>query len=276
MSIFVWYCVETMKNLRISFSALASVLAVVALTAGVVPAAVADDSATVVTSMRSFPKVDASRVDLLVESAAVSVDNDAAWGGVEDLNVPQTQSQAEKDAAAQAAAAEQNRQASSAAATRQQSASRSSQRSAASTGTTTTNATTKTNSGASSDGKSTTSSSQSVVASGSAAAVVAYALQFQGVPYVYGGTTPSGWDCSGFTSYVFAHFGVTLPHSSEGQRGAGIKVSDPQPGDLMWKPGHVGIYIGNGKMIHASTPRTGTLVASTSWYSGWEYYRLIG
>lgn len=261
-----------MKNLRTSFSVLTSILAVVTLTAGMAPAAGADDSTAAVTSARSFPKVDASRVDLLVESAAVSVDSDAAWGGVEDLDVPQTKSQAEKDAEARAAAEEQARQEAAAAAARQQAASRASRRTAVSTNTAATN--TGTSSGNASN-TSNTSSSQSVVASGNAAAVVAYALQFQGVPYVYGGTTPSGWDCSGFTSYVFAHFGVNLSHSSSGQRGAGTKVSDPQPGDLMWKPGHVGIYIGNGKMVHASTPRTGTLVASTSWYSGWEYYRVI-
>lgn len=249
-----------MKNLRTSFSVLTSIIAAATLTVGMVPAAGADDSTAAVTSARSFPKVDASRVDLLVESASVSVDDDAAWGGVEDLNVPQTKSQAEKDAEARAAAEEQARQeAAEVAARQQQAASRAARRTAVSTTTAT----------------SSSDSSQSVVVSGNAAAVVAYALQFQGVPYVYGGTTPSGWDCSGFTSYVYAHFGVSLSHSSSAQRGAGTKVSDPQPGDLMWKPGHVGIYIGNGKMVHASTPRTGTVVASTSWYSGWEYYRVI-
>ena len=264
-----------MKNLRPSFSVLTSILAAVTLTVGMVPAAGADDAAAAVTSARSFPKVDASRVDLLVESAAVSVDSDAAWGGVEDLNVPQTKSQAEKDAEAQAAAEEQARQEAAAAAARQQAASRAARRTAVSTNTATNTANTGTSSNDNTSSKTSTSSSQSVVTSGNAAAVVAYALQFQGVPYVAGGTTPSGWDCSGFTSYVYAHFGVNLSHSSSGQRGVGTKVSDPQPGDLMWKPGHVGIYIGNGKMVHASTPRTGTIVASTSWYSGWEYYRVI-
>lgn len=88
--------------------------------------------------------------------------------------------------------------------------------------------------------------------------VVAYASQFQGVPYVYGGTTPSGFDCSGFTQYVYSKFGISLPRIDYQQRvwaqAHGTKVSDPQPGDLMWRSGHVGIYVGNGLMIHAPRP----------------------
>ena len=113
--------------------------------------------------------------------------------------------------------------------------------------------------------------------SANGAGVVAYASQFQGVPYVYGGTTPSGFDCSGFTQYVYSKFGISLPRIDYQQRvwaqAHGTKVSDPQPGDLMWKSGHVGIYVGNGLMIHA--PRPGKSVSIVPVYASFEYYRII-
>lgn len=71
-----------------------------------------------------------------------------------------------------------------------------------------------------------------------------------GVPYVWGGASPSGFDCSGLVMYCHSAAGVSLDHYSESQ-GAGRAVSDPQPGDVVYYPGHVGIYIGNGQMIHA-------------------------
>lgn len=78
-----------------------------------------------------------------------------------------------------------------------------------------------------------------------------------GVPYVWGGSTPGkGLDCSGLVQYCHAVAGISLPHYSESQYAGGKKVSSPQPGDICWKPGHVGIYIGNGQMIEAQ--RTGT------------------
>lgn len=93
--------------------------------------------------------------------------------------------------------------------------------------------------------------------------VIQYAAKFIGTPYVWGGSTPSGFDCSGFTMYVYAHFGIRLPHSSKAQAGYGTAVSraDLQPGDLVFFGSpihHVGIYVGNGYYIHA--PRTGESV----------------
>jgi cell wall-associated NlpC family hydrolase len=103
--------------------------------------------------------------------------------------------------------------------------------------------------------------------------VVDYAKRFRGVRYVYGGSSPrSGFDCSGFVRYVYAHFGVPLAHSSYAQfgRGRGVSRASLRPGDLVFFDGlgHVGIYIGNGRFIHA--PHTGTRVrieTFTGWYS---------
>lgn len=93
--------------------------------------------------------------------------------------------------------------------------------------------------------------------------VIERAKQFLGVPYVWGGTTPNGFDCSGFTQYVFRSVGVELPRVARQQQlvGTPIPVSQIQPGDLIfwgYPAHHVAIYIGNGKYIHA--PRTGDVV----------------
>lgn len=92
----------------------------------------------------------------------------------------------------------------------------------------------------------------------SASAIVNFARQFIGTPYVYGGTTPDGFDCSGFTQYVYAHFGISLPRSSSAQGTVGVRVSaaEARPGDLVWWPGHVGIYTGDGNHIAARQPGT--------------------
>lgn len=96
--------------------------------------------------------------------------------------------------------------------------------------------------------------------------VVAYARQFMGVRYVYGGSSPKGFDCSGFTSYVFSHFGIKLERVSTDQatQGTKVKKSQLQPGDLVFfdtnggsnRVNHAGIYIGGGQFIHASSGRS--------------------
>ncbi len=100
--------------------------------------------------------------------------------------------------------------------------------------------------------------------------VVATAMQYLGYPYVWGTRGPNSFDCSGFTSYIYGLHGISLSSSSAAQWGAGTPVSraDAQPGDLMVKAGHVAIYIGNGQVIHASTPRTGVTISPLSWYDG--------
>jgi len=108
--------------------------------------------------------------------------------------------------------------------------------------------------------------------------VVSYAKRFLGVRYVYGGSSPrSGFDCSGFVRYVYAHFGVSLPHSSYAQFGDGRRVSrrSLRPGDLVFFDGvgHVGLYVGNGRFIHA--PHTGTRVRIET-LAGWYSSRFAG
>lgn len=111
------------------------------------------------------------------------------------------------------------------------------------------------------------------VASATRNAVVAYAKQFLGNPYVYGGTSlTSGADCSGFTQGVFAHFGITTGRSSRDQaaRGRVIPVSDVKPGDLLFYASgdyinHVALYIGGGQIIHSSTPATGICLAPSNY-----------
>lgn len=90
--------------------------------------------------------------------------------------------------------------------------------------------------------------------------VVNYACQFVGNPYVYGGSSlTNGTDCSGFTMSVYAHFGISIPRDSTSQRSCGIGVdyASAQPGDIICYAGHVGLYMGNGMIVHASTERTG-------------------
>ena len=113
--------------------------------------------------------------------------------------------------------------------------------------------------------------------------IVAYAKQFLGVPYVYGGNGPNCFDCSGFTKYVYAHFGVTLNRTATDQlaNGTAVSKSQLQPGDLVFfranttKPvSHVGIYIGNGQFIHASTNTYSVQIdrLDTGYYAGVYVY----
>jgi cell wall-associated NlpC family hydrolase len=128
-------------------------------------------------------------------------------------------------------------------------------------------------SGQQSSGNSASESTPSVEApnisnSATASAVIAYAKQFLGVPYVWGGTTPSGFDCSGFTSYVYRSVGINLPRVSRDQQNVGTRISPSQvqPGDLVFRGSpayHVGIYIGGGQYIHA--PQTGDVVKIASY-----------
>lgn len=107
--------------------------------------------------------------------------------------------------------------------------------------------------------------------------VISIAKQYTGVPYVFGGTTTSGWDCSGYTSFVFNKVGVNLPRDSGGQAAAGqtVSASEAKPGDLVYKPGHVGIYAGNGMMYDAGSSSSGTSYRSHSWMGSVTYIRVL-
>ena len=204
-------------------------LAAAALTfAGVAPAALAaNDGATqdAVVATRSFPKTNAVKKNILAE---------ADWGGVESLNVPQTKSQAEKDVEAAAAAAEQQRQQQAQAQAQAQAASRSAARS---------------------DLSSSGSFTVTPPDGASVSSLLTFANQFVGkVPYVSGGNTPSGWDCSGFVQYVYGQMGVSLPHYSGAQATVGRAVgslADAQPGDIIANAQHAAIYVGNGMVINS-------------------------
>ena len=176
-----------------------------------------------VSSVRSFPATTTTRRDLTRESVSTDVQSDSDWGGIENLIVPQTKSQAEKDAEAKA---------------QQEEASRSAERTAI-----------------------------TPPASKTGQAVAEYAMQFSGYPYVYGGNQPTGWDCSGFVQYVFAQFGVSLPHQSGSQMSVGSPVAslmEAQPGDILVNGSHAAIYIGNGMVMNAMSPSQGTGVAPVS------------
>ena len=125
-------------------------------------------------------------------------------------------------------------------------------------------------SSSSSSSSSDSSASYSAPTSSNGQAVASYACQFVGNPYVYGGSSlTNGTDCSGFVMSVYSAFGIGLPHSSSALRGCGYEVSlsSAQPGDIVCYSGHVGIYIGNGTIVHASTPSSGITYSSVTYRS---------
>ena len=109
--------------------------------------------------------------------------------------------------------------------------------------------------------------------------VISTAMQYIGVPYVFGGTTPYGFDCSGFVQYVFAHAGISLPRTADVQYEVGLPIStaDLMPGDAVffttytYGASHVGIYLGDGNFIHASSSRGVTISSLSSAYYSTHY-----
>ena len=133
-------------------------------------------------------------------------------------------------------------------------------------------------SGSSSSGSSSGPGVKSSGGSASGRAIADYGLQFVGNPYVYGGTSlTEGADCSGFVQSVYKHFGISLPRTSAEQRasGRGVEYADAQAGDLICYAGHVGIYIGNGQIVHASSPSTGIKVGNATYRSILAVRRIV-
>lgn len=109
--------------------------------------------------------------------------------------------------------------------------------------------------------------------------IASFALKFVGNPYVYGGTSlTNGADCSGFVQSVYANFGISLPRTSGEQGNCGTNVGgleNARPGDLVSYSGHIGIYIGNGQIVHASAPKTGIKVSNASYRPILSVRRLV-
>lgn len=241
--------INRMTKLLKHCSALIAAVLAGSMLVAVPTVASADSVDQTVTSSRSFRKASKVSKDLLQESVSSSVDPKSNWGGVESLNVPQTQSQAEKDAAAKKAADD--------AAAASRSASREPLPSQSQDFTITPP-----------DGK-------------TSADLVNYGEQFIGkVPYVLGGNTPAGWDCSGFVQYVYAQFGISLPRVSGAQATVGRPVADlsqAMPGDIIANGSHAAIYIGNGTVVNAANPDQGTCISVVSqvFTGGYSIRRLL-
>ena len=92
---------------------------------------------------------------------------------------------------------------------------------------------------------------------------------------MFGGSSPSGWDCSGFTSWVYRQHGIHLPHSAGAQARMGKRISrsEARPGDLAYYPGHVGIYAGNGMILDAGNSAKNTSIRKL-WSANWSFYRI--
>lgn len=228
-----------MMSVKTIISTSVAIIATGAMFACVAPFASADSAQTsAVVSSRSFPKASSVKKNLFAESTSTSVDENSKWGGIETLDVPQTESQGEKEAAAAQSAA--------AAA-----ASRSEQRASIP----------QVDLG-------------KMTGTGTGAELASFSLKFQGYPYVVGGNTPAGWDCSGFVQYVFSQFGISLPRTSGAQATVGTPVAslaDAKPGDILANGTHAAIYIGNGQVMNAMNPVQGTAVSDVSVFGGAGY-----
>lgn len=227
-----------MMSVKTIISTSVAIIATGAMFACVAPFASADSAQTsAVVSSRSFPKASSVKKNLFAESTSTSVDENSKWGGIETLDVPQTESQGEKEAAAAQSAAA--------------AASRSEQRASIP----------QVDLG-------------KMTGTGTGAELASFSLKFQGYPYVAGGNTPAGWDCSGFVQYVFSQFGISLPRTSGAQATVGTPVAslaDAKPGDILANGTHAAIYIGNGQVMNAMNPVQGTAVSDVSVFGGAGY-----
>lgn len=242
-----------MMSVKTIISTSVAIIATGAMFACVAPFASADSAQTsAVVSSRSFPKASSVKKNLFAESTSTSVDENSKWGGIETLDVPQTESQAEKEAVA-AAAAQKAADEAAAAQSAAAAASRSEQRASI---------------------PQVDLGKMTGTGTGTGAELASFSLKFQGYPYVAGGNTPAGWDCSGFVQYVFSQFGISLPRTSGAQATVGTPVAslaDAKPGDILANGTHAAIYIGNGQVMNAMNPVQGTAVRDVSVFGGAGY-----
>ena len=229
-----------MMSVKTIISTSVAIIATGAMFACVAPFASADSAQTsAVVSSRSFPKASSVKKNLFAESTSTSLD------------VPQTESQGEKEAAAAAAAQKAADEAAAAQSAAAAAASRSEQRASIP----------QVDLG-------------KMTGTGTGAELASFSLKFQGYPYVAGGNTPAGWDCSGFVQYVFSQFGISLPRTSGAQATVGTPVAslaDAKPGDILANGTHAAIYIGNGQVMNAMNPVQGTAVSDVSVFGGAGY-----
>lgn len=206
-----------------------------ALSLAIIPitAIAANNNNSAITATRSFPKVTNVKRDLFTEAVYTDVDANSKWGGIETLNVPQTKSAAE----------------------RRQELIRRHLRDAQ-------NGYNATVSRDASRGGFDANQTFTVTPpnENSVDGLLNFAAQFVGkVPYVWGGTTPAGWDCSGFVGYVYGQMGVSLPRTSGAQAGVGRAVpnlAEAHPGDIIANGQHAAIYVGNGMVVNAQNGGT--------------------
>lgn len=234
------------------------------------PAAVADDAASssnYVVSTRSFPKVNTAKTNFFAEATSTNVDADSNWGGLESMNVPQTKSTAEKEAEQKAKEEEEARKQAEAEAARQQAeAAAREQAEAAASRSQEREPVVEEAPAAQPE-----TPSVPVPTSKNGQAIADFASKYVGAPYVAGGTTPAGWDCSGFVMWVFGQFGISLPRTSGAQATVGTAVpslAQAQPGDIIANGMHAAIYVGNGMVVNALNPAQGTQITSLAVFSG--------
>jgi cell wall-associated NlpC family hydrolase len=235
--------------------------------------ALASTHGKTVTAMASFPVRDKPHKDLLSESISVSTVGDGEWVS-ETMSVPKTQSTAEKQAAADAQAKAAQDAADQQAREQAQSAAVAASNNTVSRNYTRSDPASDGTTSASSAGSSPTVTAVPTLSTDQQTRgqqIAMWSVQFVGRPYVYGGTSPTdGWDCSAFVQYVFAHFGITLPRVSGAQANVGVTIPQGQmmPGDIIANSQHAAIYIGNGMVMNAASPRKGTIISPLSGFPG--------